>query len=91
MSSALQRDTEDDRYSVVQFFVDGLWERVLERVPGMEAMSKARWCSTSVGAQVGTTTRVIVVDGGDSIVFEWKGGQGITYPPELVGCEWVPE
>lgn len=35
---------------------------------------------TNVSAQMGWTKRVIIVDGDDCIVAEWKHGQGIVWP-----------
>ena len=37
--------------------------------------------TSSVGAQLGSTVRVIVTDRNDCIVREWRSGQGITFPP----------
>ena len=91
MANEIPQRLELDAYSVIQFFVDGSGERVLRHVPGEAAMSKARWCSTCVGARAGTTTRVVVTDDDEAIVFEWKFGQGITFPPELAGREWAAD
>ena len=48
------------------------------------AHSRAKHYTSSVGAQMGMTQRVIIVDGGDFTNFEWKFGEGITYPPRPV-------
>lgn len=69
-------------YSVYQFFPDGSYEKVREFVDAEEAVSAFNHYSTSVGARIGTTKRVIITDGGDSINMEWKFGEGITYPPK---------
>ena len=45
------------------------------------AMLMAERLTRSVGCRIGTTRRVIVTDGGDSIVFEWRHGEGVTFPP----------
>jgi hypothetical protein len=29
--------------------------------------------------------RVIITDGGDDCCFEWKRGEGVTFPPEARG------
>jgi hypothetical protein len=81
---------ETGNFSVMQFFADGSAERVLDQAPVNTAMSQAGQCCTSVGAQVGTTTRVVIVEDGDAIVLEWKFGEGITFPPELAGRDWLP-
>ena len=46
-------------------------------------MKAAIHYSTSVGAQIGTTVRVIITDGGDCIAWEWIRGQGVVFPPEI--------
>jgi hypothetical protein len=39
---------------------------------------------TRVGAELGSTVRVIVIDRSDCIVREWKFGKGVTFPsPDL--------
>ena len=82
---------EAGNFSVLQFFVDGSGERVVENAPANAATSQARQCSTSVGARVGMTTRVVIVEDGDAIVLEWKFGEGITFPPELAGRDWATD
>jgi len=72
-------------YSVVQFFVDESYEKVLEFVDAEEAVRKAIALCQTVGARVGTTKRVIITDGGDFTSWEWIFGKGITFPPEVAG------
>lgn len=72
----------DEIFSVYQFFPDGSYERVREWVPVEEAMKGFQHYTTSVGARLGTTVRVIVVDVGDCIVAEWKHGEGVVFPPK---------
>jgi len=45
-----------------------------------EALKWFRHHTSNVTAKVGITSRVIITDGGDCIVAEWKYGQGITWP-----------
>jgi len=85
----------ENEFNVVQFFVDGSYEYVRRRVSAEEAVNAAQHYTTSIGAQIGTTTRVIITDGGDSTNFEWKFGEGVTYPPRnadgvFVGDEGSP-
>jgi hypothetical protein len=70
-----------DEYSVCQFFVDDTYEYVRRYVSAEEAMRAALHYTQSVGAQFGSTRRVIITDGGDSICFEWVAGKGVTFPP----------
>lgn len=74
----------EDLFSVVQFFQDESYEYVRERVSAQEAVEAAKHYCMSVGAQVGTTRRVIITDDGDDTVFEWKFREGITFPLEAV-------
>ena len=67
-----------------QFFEDGTYEYVRRYVPLEEAVVAAKHYTSSVGARIGTTQRVIITDGGDSICFEWLREKGIVFPPELV-------
>lgn len=72
-------------YSVFQFFPDETYERVTEFVGAEAAVKAAAALTRSVSAKLGTTRRVIITDGGDFTVFEWKFGQGVTFPPPLGG------
>lgn len=75
----------ENEFSVAQFFPDGQYEYVRRWVTAEEAMKAFVHYSNSVGAQIGTTVRVIITDGGDNTNAEWEFGKGITFPPELVG------
>ena len=70
---------ERDEFSVCQFFADDSYEYVRRFVSAKEAVEAAKHYCTSIGAQLGTTRRVIITDGGDYINFEWQFGKGITY------------
>jgi hypothetical protein len=69
-----------NEFSVYQYFPDDTYERVVHFVDAIKATQVAKQCCTSVGAQLGTTRRVIITDGGDCINFEWIFGQGIVFP-----------
>lgn len=72
--------TEDELFSVYQFFPDGQYEKVREHVNIKQAMDAARHYCTCVAARIGTTVEVIICDGEDLRIFEWKFGQGVTFP-----------
>jgi hypothetical protein len=72
----------ENEFSVCQFFEDDFHEYVCRYVSAEEAMKKFQHYTTSVGAKVGITKRVIITDGGDCINMEWQYGKGITYPNE---------
>lgn len=80
-------DLGDGVFSVYQFFQNGSYERVRRHVPAEEAVQAAKHFCTSVGAQVGTTVRVMITDGGDCCVFEWHRDKGIVWPEGLAGKE----
>ena len=71
--------SNNDKFSVCQFFEDGSYEYVRRYVCAEEAVNAATHYCTSVGAQLGFTKRVIITDGGDCINFEWEYGKGITF------------
>jgi len=68
-------------FSVYQFFPDESCERVSSFIDARSAVEQAKRLTETVGARIGTTRRVIITDGGDCTVFEWKHGQGVTFPP----------
>lgn len=74
-----------DEFSVFQFFADGSHERVRHMVSAEEAVKAARHYTDNVAMRTGLTVRVIITDGGDCTVFEYKAGEGITFPPESAG------
>lgn len=67
-------------FSLYQFFPDDSYELVLDYVDAETAVVAAERLSRSVGAKIGTTRRIIITDGGDHTVFEWKHGEGVTFP-----------
>ena len=76
-------DIRDERFHVTQFFADDAgYERVAEAVDLAKAMEIATHYCTSVTARIGITTRVIITDMGDSIVFEWIYKKGVVFPNE---------
>ena len=76
--AALERT--DEPFNVVQFFPDGSYEYVRRGVPAKQAVEAAFHYTHSVGAMAGVTRKVIITDGGDSLVFEWRFGEGVVFP-----------
>jgi hypothetical protein len=76
-----------DQYSVVQFFINDTYEYVRRDVSVEEALRAVYHYTHNVAVKVGIIERVIITDGGDSIVFEWKKDKGITFPPEAVAAQ----
>lgn len=71
-------------FSVYQFFENDTYERVREFVSVDEAVEAFKHYTNNVASKMGVTIRVIITDGGDSTVAEWKHGEGITFPPEWI-------
>ena len=71
----------DREFSVYQFFRNGNYEAVLRWVDCKTAILQVRALAESVGGVAGTTSRIIITDGGDYTVFEWKFGLGVVFPP----------
>ena len=74
-----------ERFSVYQFFADGSYEQVRELVPAEEAVKAAHHHTHNVASKLGMVERVIITDGGDDCCFEWKRGEGVTFPAECQG------
>lgn len=75
-----------NEFSVVQWFADDTYEYVRRNVSAEEAMKAFMHYTQSVGARViGSTRKVVILDGGDFINMEWVKGRGVTYPPEHAG------
>ena len=70
-------------FSVYQWFPDDSYEQVYQFVDAETAVEKAMFYSTNVAAKAGFTKRVIITDGGDNCVWEWKYGEGVVFPPEF--------
>lgn len=67
-------------FNVCQFFADDSYEYVRRGVDIKEVEKAFLHYTTSVGARLGTTKRVIITDMGDNINAEWKFGEGLVYP-----------
>jgi hypothetical protein len=70
----------DGEFSVWIFFPDGSHVAELEWVDAETAVEKAKDVIFRPATRLGIIDRVIIVDGGDAIVFEFEAKKGITYP-----------
>lgn len=68
-------------FSVHQFFPDGSSECLRQFVGPEEAVLTARDYTRRPAALIGIIARVIITDGGDNCVFEWRYGEGVVFPP----------
>ena len=77
----------DNEFSVYHYGFEDVQVAEKRFVSADEAMRTVAALIRSPAAQIGVMKRIIVTDGGDFTNFEWKYGEGITFPPELVGKE----
>jgi hypothetical protein len=70
---------ERAEFSVVLFFPDGTYEYVKRFVGAKEAVRTAKDYSRPL-VLLGVIERIIITDGSDYTVFEWKAGEGVTFP-----------
>jgi len=75
-------------YSVAQFFPNDEHEYLCRFVPFAEAWRTFDRMTKTLGARLGTTTRVIITDGGDCTCVEWKFGEGLAYPTREMLEAW---
>lgn len=68
-------------FNTVQFFKDGTNEYVRKAVSAEEAVAAAKHYTTSVAAQLGMVTEVMITDMMDCCCFHWMRGKGIVHPP----------
>jgi hypothetical protein len=68
-------------FSVVAFFDDGTHHYVERWLGRREALMLAWHCFRRQEGKSGPINRIIITDGGDFTVFEWKRSHGITFPP----------
>lgn len=68
-------------FTVWQFFANNDAEEVASRVDAETAVRVAKNLTESIGGQIGTTERVIIASGDDTIAFEWCHAEGVVFPP----------
>jgi hypothetical protein len=76
---------EQEQFSLRLYHEDGQDQYVRQFVSARDASMAFEYYTNSAGAQLGSTGRVVVTDGSDRIVREWKFGQGVTFPPLPMG------
>jgi hypothetical protein len=67
-------------HSVYQFFANGKWELVESFADIDLAVRTARALAQSVGAKIGLTSRIIIMDEMGFTSFEWIKGRGLVFP-----------
>jgi hypothetical protein len=77
---------ERPEFSVYQFFRTGDYcERVRDHVMLSEAVEAARHYTDNVATKMDIIEKVVITDGLDRVVFEWKPHVGVTWPEEARG------
>lgn len=66
-----------EEFSVVEFYDNGSHAYVERWLDAERAVILAKVLTHDAGNNV---NRIIITDGGDDCVFEWKRGEGITWP-----------
>jgi hypothetical protein len=69
-----------ESFSVALFFPDDTYRYEGRWLDAEEAVNLARECTGRPAAMAGWIWRVIITDADDFTVFEWKAGEGVTYP-----------
>ena len=77
----------EEKFNVIQFFGDNTYHTYADEVDATTALKAAYQLIHDIGCQTGMIVRVIITDVGDCTNFEWKFGEGIVYPPEIVEME----
>lgn len=71
---------EDQAYSVALFFPDGSYIYEARNLGAEAAVMLAKRVTERPAAQLGMIARIIITDEGDCTAFEWKFGEGVTFP-----------
>jgi hypothetical protein len=77
----LSEPAERAEHSVVVFYRDGGYERIISFVGAREAVECAKSLTQSVAARLNMIARIIITDGGDFTNFVWTPEAGVAYPP----------
>ncbi len=68
-------------FSVFWWDDHGTQYEELRFVAAEAAVKRAHTLTHGPASLLGVVRRVIITDGGDCTNFEWKYGEGVTYPP----------
>ena len=69
------------QFSVRLYYDNGEQKDVYRFVSAQEASRGFQYYTSSLGARLGSTVRVIIIDGDDCMVREWKLEEEVTFPP----------
>jgi hypothetical protein len=77
-------EVDRDEFSVYIFAPDGTYSRELSFVSAERAVTWAKWLTEERAARFGEIAKILITDGGDFTVFEWRFGEGVVHPPRPV-------
>jgi hypothetical protein len=69
-----------EEFNVALFFPDESYHYEARGLDAAAAVTLAKECTERPAAQAGLVRRIIITDGGDECVFEWKWREGVTFP-----------
>ncbi len=72
----------ENEFSVWWWDAEGYHHPELRWVDAKTAVERAKSMTERPAALMGVIKRVIITDGGDFCVFEWKAGEGVVFPPK---------
>ncbi len=72
---------EREQFSVRAYYDDGRRQYVRRFVSAQEACRTFQHYTSSRGARLASTVRVIIIDSSNCMVREWQFEQGVTFPP----------
>lgn len=75
--------TGRNEFSVFWWDPDDNYHRELSMVDAETAVKFAMEFPNRPAGMMGIIRRVIITDGGDFTVYEWKHGEGVTYPEKI--------
>jgi len=70
-----------NEFSVYWYDPTGAYCCEAKFVGAEEAVELARSLTNRPAARMGIITRVMITDGGDFCVLDWRNGEGIVFPP----------
>ena len=81
MAAEMSEHDDGAPYKVWAFFADDTHYLIADELDAEAAVRMAKRHTETVGARLGTTKRVIIEDYDGHTSFEWRFGEGVTYPP----------
>jgi hypothetical protein len=81
----MQEKISSGEFSIYWWDNTDYCHKELRFVDAKRAVERVASLSRGPASLLGMVKRIIITDGGDYTTFEWKHGQGITFPPGQQG------